>query len=1112
MSQDRSGPPEGAGRTQQAFAEVLRASRPELAGLTAQGGPAWPERDWLMADWAAVLESGNEPRHVLFAAGPGFGKTVAATQYGLRAAAEGWLVAGAFFRHGYASLEDPLGVVEHLSNQLANLLPGFRDAREASRMESGAGNPLQVQIDGGISVVARQVSGTVVGAQITTASGRPVDRAWRCDIADPLAAVHRTGSLPRVLIVADALDETSPATRAMLADGLTLLPEPVRLLMTARPGTVLPIGDPGASATVARLQPDAAGPEPTSGEQAAAPRRQDAEMIAAWACQRLEAAGADHCWAQRLGTRIADTAERTFLVATYLTDDLVRRLSAGEPMPEAGDVDLPVGGLSGVYDAFLARTFGEDTARWRSLGRPVLASLSVARGTGLTVAMLGAATELDLTDVTDTLTDCAAFLVSEPAARGAVAWRIWHRSFAEHLHASATYPVRPWDWHLRLGTALLPVAQEIRASTILDGDHLHQYATANVVTHLADAMADPDGATSDRARAALAGLDTAGGWLEALVLLVGADAAAFQVERLAGVGPSGVPWRAVADAIRDQSHVMTAPQALADGFTLGQLSLGAARSRDTALTAALQQWSSVAPMLLAGWSTSVSAGDVVATQPGGITAMVATQLAGRPRCMIGGRDGWVRSWSSDTWQAAGAWRVPDQGPVTCLACSGDVGSGAPRAPGDSAGDLPGATYVLVAVGTPTATYGLRWAADGSVSVLWQSQDGPVTAALALSSDDADAAPGGGSADRRLLVTSHREVLRARDLATGDPAGSPPSLTLPVRALAEVIVHEGEGGPPRRAVLAGSLSNSGRSVIWDPGTDDTVGELQLGQPVACLAQATGVTPGVTPGPLAVGLHGGRVRVGNLTAVEGSVRFDTSADWDVGPTRKASSESVTAVAWTSGGPQPRLVVGDTAGRIHRLDPASMARDGAWTPGHPDAVVALVTPPGDGSVAVISAGVEGLVKAWDDADIDPAVWPDQILTLDIVPDPDAPTMLACAHVTGEVSLRRADTGQLVARSAVHDSPVWALAWAGGDIGLVSGDAAGLVVRSSWGPAGGLNAGPTWHAEEVARLSGRVSALSSGLLDGRTVVLASTLFSELVVLDSSGHRHDYPPFGGCR
>lgn len=1089
------------------FARVLTQCRPELAGVVAGGRTDWPERHWLMADWAAVLGSDIDPRHVQFAAGPGFGKTVAAAQFGLAAAADGWTVAGAFFRHGYASLEDPLGVVEFVSAQLARLLPGFSDAREASRMESGAGNSVQVQVLGDVSVTATQVSGKVVGVAVTTPSGRPVDLAWRCDIADPLAALHRAGSLPRVLIVADALDETSAATRLMLADGLTLLPDPVRVLMTARPGTILPIGDPSTSATVARLQPDGSAPvaAPGGGEQnTAGPRQQDALLIAAWASARLEAAGSDHAWARPLGTRIAEAAERIFLVAAYLTDDLVRRLAAGEAMPAANKVDLPTGGLSGVYEAFLTRMFGEDTTKWRTLGRPVLGLLSVARGSGLTAAIIGAASKLDPTDVIDTLADSEAFLTSESGAWGAKVWRIWHRSFADHLHASATFQVRPWDWQLRLGNALLPAALEATASSILDSDFRHQYATMNAVAHLLDAAEDPAGETTESASPALATLVDTGGWVEALVLLAGAGPAATQFERLRRLGPDTVPWHVVAEAVQEQAHVLNAPLTATNGFTLGQLSLQATRSRDEELTAAVEQWADMAPMLLARWSTAVSTGDVVTTHTGGISVMVATEVAGEQLCLIGGPDGWVRAWSPGTGKSAGAWRVPDQGRVTCLAGVGEIAASGVWGTTD-AGDPPDGSTMLVAVGTPNGTFVLRWGSAGLVTVLWEAEDGPVTAALAVGLEADPHDPGNEPADRRvLLVTSHQEEVRARDLLTGEPAGNPPSLPMPVIALAEVAVPSEGGGPARQAVLASCVSDMGRSIVWDPRTAETIGDLMIGGPVVCAAQA----PALTAGPLAVGLFDGTVKVGTLAAADGTLTFDPWSERDVGSTRKASSEAITALAWARTESEPSLLVGDTAGRIHLLDPFGMARRGPWAAGHASSVMALIPLAGNDTGGFLSAGFEGLVKAWQPADIDPAMWPDQVLTLEVVADLAAPATAVCAHATGELSERRMDTGQLVERRQVHGSPVWALTWAGPDFGLVSGDSQGTVVCSRWEAP--QNEGPCWRSSGLAHLSGRVGSLSSGKLNGRTVVLASTLFSELVVLDQQGSRGQYPPVGG--
>ena len=285
-----------------------------------------------MTSWTQALSgSASEPRHVLFHGEPGFGKSVASAQYALRVAATGGLVAAVFFRSGFAPLEDPLGVIARLSSQLVHSVAGFEEERAAARVEVGAVNPLHVTVQGDVTVKGSHLAAgsNLIGVQVAFPTDQPLERAWRCDISDPLRALHEKGQLPPVLIVIDALDETSPSVLSMLADGLTLLPAPVRRLLTSRPGTNLPIGDAATVAQVRHMTIATAQTAATDGE--------DLQIIAGWVRRRLLEAGAtgdgatgDDGWAAQLSQRIAIHADQTFLVAYYVTETLLRNTETGQ--------------------------------------------------------------------------------------------------------------------------------------------------------------------------------------------------------------------------------------------------------------------------------------------------------------------------------------------------------------------------------------------------------------------------------------------------------------------------------------------------------------------------------------------------------------------------------------------------------------------------------------------------------------------------------------------------------------------------------------------------------------------------------------------------------------
>jgi hypothetical protein len=131
-------------------------------------------------------------------------------------------------------------------------------------------------------------------------------------------------------------------------------------------------------------------------------------------------------------------------------------------------------------------------------------------------------------------------------------------------------------------------------------------------------------------------------------------------------------------------------------------------------------------------------------------------------------------------------------------------------------------------------------------------------------------------------------------------------------------------------------------------------------------------------------------------------------------------------------------------------------------------------------------------------------------VVKTSDEPPVVACGHTNGEISLRAADNGEVLARQRVHEAPIWALAWTGPGFGLVSGDATGDLTRSQLPDAVGGASPSAWQTTKLAQFSGQVSSVTPGAGHPEPVAAASTLFSELAIVTDDSRLALLPAFGG--
>jgi WD40 repeat protein len=991
-------------------------------------------RSWVFARLDQFLD--GPPGVFLLLGEPGTGKTAVAAQLAL--AADGRLthaeaavlrrpvpIAAAYFCR--ARQVDVLDVAQRMSDQLAEAVAGFEDARRGTLAP-------EIRV-GDVHVRTGDVAagGSVTGVRIDLSRLGVKDggeTAFRRSVTLPLKRVREAGETTRIVLLVDALDESLASEAADALPRLLGEVEYVHVVVTSRRDHRA-IGWLGDRAELMDVLADA--PPGT-------------DDVLEYLQHRLMPEGAASAMAV-LARRIAEHAGGNFLYAFYVVEALLSAQALGDLDDAAAwAMPLPEGGLPGVYRDFLRRELWRDDRGWSRRFRPVLASLAVARDEGLTTEQLRlVAGRLGEAPMTRTaireVTRTARQFLEGPGPDGP--FRIYHQSFVNFLVDSAQ-----------------------NADFLIDAAETHDAIVA--------AYASTDPLRWDRyPRRNLALHASEVGQLDRLL----EDARFLLVADPSRLVPHldaarSVPARAAAAVYRQSAHQLASADHLARA---SQLELTAHRLGYPGLAAAIASAAPGRP-----WRTWWSHGrraaghQVVAGHDGGVTAVATCVLAdGTAVIVSGGNDGTVRVWrladltpvgeplhaQSGMVAAVAVAALPDRTPV--IVSGGSDGSvrvwrladltpvGVPlrghdyRVTAVAAAALPDGTPVIISGGN-----------DGTVRV-WRTVDGtpvgePMRGPVASWNVRVNAVTAATLADGIpvIISASDDDTIRVWRLGDLTPVGSP--LRYAGRTVAAGKLPDGTP-----VIISSSADGRGHGtvLVWRPADEVQVSEPLRSLEASWLVRVNAVAAGVLPDGTPVIISGGsdgtvRVwRLADLTPVgeplaghDGEVTAVTAGMLPDGtPIIISGGSDGTVRVWRTtdlfpvGEPlagHERKISGMAAGVLPDGIPVIVARDDAmvrvWrtadgspageplrVPGGVNAVAAGVLP--DGTLVTITAGGDRAVRVWRTADGSPVAgvggW-DRAPTVDalavgVLPD-DTPVIITGSGSSGKVQVRRlADLG---------------------------------------------------------------------------------------------------------
>ena len=320
-------------------------------------------------------------------------------------------VAAAYFCR--AGRVDLLDAAQRLSDQLAEAVPGFAHARQATLAREIHVGDVQVHT-GDIAA-----GGSATGVRIDL-SRLQAETAFVQAVTLPLKRMREAGESTQVVLLVDALDESLASQTAKELPRLLGDVEYAHLVVTTRPD----------HRAIDWLRERAARVDLLAD---APPGRDD---VLEYLQRRLTPEGEPTAMAV-LAQRIAGQASGNFLYAFYVVEALrgAHGLAALDAAA-ASRVPLPEGGLPGVYRDFLRRELWRDDRAWSRRFGPVLAPLAVAQDEGLTTEQLRlVAGRLGEEPVTRTaireVTRTARQFLDGPAPDGP--FRVYHQSFADFL-------------------------------------------------------------------------------------------------------------------------------------------------------------------------------------------------------------------------------------------------------------------------------------------------------------------------------------------------------------------------------------------------------------------------------------------------------------------------------------------------------------------------------------------------------------------------------------------------------------------------------------------------------------------------------------------------------
>jgi WD40 repeat protein len=421
-------------------------------------------RGWVFAHLDQFLA--GPPGAYLLLGEPGTGKTAVAAQFAL--AAVGRLAqpaAGAapcrpvpasaayFCRAGGVSLFD---AAQRLSDQLAEAVPAFRDARRATLLP-------EIRI-GDVQLHTGDIApgGSATGIRIDL-SRLDAERAFERAVTLPLVRMRESGDTTQVVVLVDALDESLASRAARELPQLLGEIKHVHLVVTARPDRRA-IGWLQERAVCVNLISD---------------RPPGSDDVLEYLQHRLAPEGEPTAMAT-LAKRVAEQAGGNFLYAFHVFQDLrATRTLAAMSDAAARVIPLPQGGLPGVYRDFLRRELWRDDRAWSRWFGPVLAPLAVAQDEGLTTEQIRLVTgrlggeEMSRTGIREVTRVVRQFL-DGPAPDGP--FRVYHQSFADFL----TDPERNPDFLIDAAEAHEAIVAAYAANDPLSWDI---YAQRNLALH-----------------------------------------------------------------------------------------------------------------------------------------------------------------------------------------------------------------------------------------------------------------------------------------------------------------------------------------------------------------------------------------------------------------------------------------------------------------------------------------------------------------------------------------------------------------------------------------------------------------------------------------------------
>ena len=1044
-------------------------------------------RGWVFARLDQFLR--QPPGAFLLLGEPGAGKTAIAAQLALAAAGRLTAAAAAaphravpiaaayFCRAGSVDLLD---IAQRLSDQLAEAVPSFAHARQATLLPEIRVGDVQVRT-GDIAS-----GGSATGVHIDL-SRLEAETAFVRAVTLPLKRVRETGEMTRIMLLVDALDESLASKAAEALPRLLGDVEYAHLLVTARPDHRA-TGGLRERAECIDLLADAP------------PGIDD---VLEYLQRRLASEGAPAAMAV-LSRRIAEQASGNFLYAFYVVEALRRDnvLTALDSAAARG-VPLPGGGLPGVYRSFLRRELWRDDRAWLTRFGPVLAPLALAQDEGLTTEQLRLiAGRLSGEPVTRTavrdVTRAARQFLEGPAPDGPV--RVYHQSFANFLvdpeqnpdflidaaevhnaiveTYSATSPLS-WDTYARRNLALHATKAGRLDHLLEDVRFLLVAEPGRLVPHLDAVRSAPARATAAVYRQTvhtLAGLDPTGRASQLELTARRLDRRSL-ADRIAAAAP-GRPWQTHWSHGRQATgyQVLTGHTGRVSAVAVGALADG---------TPVIVSGGDDGTVRLWRLADGAPAGKPLhGTDYGGVHAVAAGALPdGTPVIVSGGTDGTVRLWRTDG--------TPLLEPLHHGGRYGGVHAVA-------VGALADGTPVIISGGSDDGTVRLWRLADGAPA--GSLYYGKVVDTAEVRFDVLDGAE--VERPRRYVEAVHAVAVGA--LADGTPVilGGGDSTSWVRRGgtvqvwrtdgtrLLEPLHHGGRYGRVH-AVAVGALAD-GTPVIVSGGSDKgtvRLWRLADGAPARKPLHGTdyggvhAVAAGALPDGTPVIVSGG---------TDGTVRLWRT---DGTPLRKPLHHGgvVTAVAVGAlADGTPVIVSGGTDGTVRLWRLAN--GDTAGKPPHgTDGVVAAVAVRAlaDGTPVIVSGGTDGTVRLWrtDGTPLRKPLHHGGVVTAVAVGAlADGTPVIVSGGTDGTVRLWRTD-GTPLRKPLHHGGVVTAVAvgaLADGTPVIVSGCRVGTV--RLWRLADGTPAGEPLHGTEYG---GKVEALAVRSLPDGTQVIVSHIRS---------------------